>query len=293
MSTPLQIWFSAFRLRTLLLAIASIALGSFLAAAQGGFHWRVALLSLLTAVLLQILSNLANDYGDTEHGADSDERIGPVRVSQQGQVSTRVMRRVILLFVLLCLAAGYLLVRGESWFFYGLGLAAIVAAIAYTAGPKPYGYAGMGDLFVFLFFGLTGVGGTYFLHTHRMSPAILLPAAACGFFCVAVLNINNMRDLTSDRAAGKITIPVRLGVARARIYHWLLLTAGLISAVAYISLNYSSPWQFLFLLVAPFLVWNGISISTQTSAANLDPYLRQMAVATLLFSLVFGAGILM
>lgn len=293
MKATLQIWFSAFRLRTLSLAVASIALGSFLAAAQGAFHWHVALLCLLTAVLLQVLSNLANDYGDTVHGADSVHRIGPVRVTQEGKVSTKVMRRVVTLFVALCLGVGYLLIRGESWVFHGLGVAAILAAIAYTAGPKPYGYAGMGDLFVFLFFGLAGVAGSYFLHTHQMDYSILLPAAACGFFCVAVLNINNMRDIASDRAAGKITIPVRLGAARARVYHWLLLTAGFISALVYILLNYNSPWQFLFLLTAPLFLSNGMAISSRTNAANLDPYLRQMAVTTLLFSLVFGAGILL
>ncbi len=293
MNSRLQIWVSAFRPRTLPLAVASISLGSFLAASGGQFHWHVTVLCLITALFLQVLSNLANDYGDTVHGADSAARVGPTRASQLGQISRQAMRGALLLFVGLCLGAGYLLIAGEGVFFYILGIAAIVAAVAYTAGPKPYGYVGMGDLFVFLFFGLAGVAGTYFLHTHQMNYEVLLPAITCGLFCVAVLNINNMRDAASDVQAGKITIPVRIGLSKARIYHWVLLMTGFLSASVYIFINFTSPWQLLFLIILPLIIKNGISISAQTEAAQLDPHLRQMAVATLLFSLAFGVGIVL
>lgn len=281
------------RLRTLPLATASITLGSFLAAAENSFSLRVALLCFATAILLQILSNLANDYGDTVHGADSSNRVGPKRLTQTGEISIKAMRAALLIFVLLSLIVGYFLVRGEGPAFYLAGLAAIGAAIAYTAGPKPYGYAGYGDIFVFVFFGLVGVFGTYYLHAHRLNWHIIFPAISCGFFCVAVLNINNMRDRHSDKLAGKITLPVRLGEKKARIYHWILLTSGVGAALVYILMNYKSPWQFLFLITLPLFMKNGLGISTQKSAVNLDPYLKQMAITTLLFSFCFGIGILL
>lgn len=281
------------RLRTLPLATASITLGSFLAAAENSFSLRVATLCFATAILLQILSNLANDYGDTVHGADSTERVGPKRLTQTGEISIKAMRAALLIFVLLSLIVGYFLVKGESLAFYLAGLAAIAAAIAYTAGPKPYGYAGYGDIFVFVFFGVVGVFGTYYLHAHRLNLQIVLPAISCGFFCVAVLNINNMRDRHSDKLAGKITIPVRLGEKKSRIYHWILLISGVGSAFAYILLNYKSLWQFLFVITLPLFLKNGLGVSNPKSAVNLDPYLKQMALATLLFSFCFGIGILL
>lgn len=288
----IRIWLSAFRLRTLPLATASIALGSFLAAAQGAFSWRIASLCFLTAVLLQVLSNLANDFGDSVHGADSARRAGPLRATQSGSISAVAMRSAVVVFVGLCLAFGYWLIRGESLIFHAAGLAAIAAAVAYTAGPKPYGYVGLGDIFVFVFFGIVGVMGSYYLHTHDFNFEILLPAASCGSFCVAVLNVNNIRDMESDRLAGKITLPVRLGPGRARIYHWFLLMLGISAAVAYVILNYSHPLQFLFLITLPLILWNGVAVSSRKEACQLDPYLKQMAVTTLLFSFSFGAGIL-
>ncbi len=288
----LKIWLSAFRLRTLPLAAASIALGSFLAAYDSAFQWRVTILCFLTAVLLQILSNLANDYGDSVHGADSGNRVGPERATQSGKISTKSIRFALLVFTSLCLIVGYLLIRGESLFFHLSGLTAIAAAVAYTLGPK-YGYTGLGDIFVFLFFGLIGVFGTYYLHTHQLNFQILLPAAACGLFCAGVLNINNIRDLHSDKLAGKNTIPVRFGQRKARIYHWVLLLSALGFALIFVLLNYKNPWQFLFLITLPLVLKNAVGISLQSNAADLDPHLKQMAITTLLFSFCFGVGILL
>jgi 1,4-dihydroxy-2-naphthoate octaprenyltransferase len=287
-----KIWLQAFRLRTLPLAVASIMLGSFLAAAVGRFQLRVALLCAATALLLQILSNLANDYGDTMHGADSRYRVGPQRVTQSGAVSRAAMRMALLVLTLLCLVVGYILIRGEHFIYHVLGLAAVAAAIAYTAGPKPYGYAGLGDLFVFVFFGLIGVGGTYYLHTHILNWYIVLPAAACGFFCVAVLNINNIRDMHSDRMAGKFTIPVRLGARHAKVYHACLLLAGSGCAVLTVLIDFRSNWQLLFLISLPPLLKNAVNIGRLPPPA-LDPCLKQMAMTTLLFTFSFGLGMVL
>lgn len=286
-------WISAFRLRTLPLATASIAIGSFLAAAENAFQWRVAILCLVTAVLLQILSNLANDYGDTVHGADSAERLGPDRAVQTGVITRGQIKYALLIFVALCLVAGYLLIRNEHLIFHLSGLAAIAAAVAYTLGPRPYGYAGFGDFFVFIFFGVVGVFGSYYLHTHQVNWQILMPAAACGLFCVGVLNINNIRDIDADKLAGKNTIPVRFGETKAKVYHWILLISALGITLIFILANLRSAWQFLFLLTVPFILKNAIGISLQTGAASLDPYLKQMVITTLLFSLCFGLGLLL
>jgi 1,4-dihydroxy-2-naphthoate octaprenyltransferase len=287
----IKIWLCAFRLRTLPLALASIILGGFLAAADGSFSWKVAILSVFTAMLLQVLSNLANDYGDFRHGADGGNRTGPKRATQSGAISPKAMKFAVLVLALLCLVTGFMLIRSETWVYYILGLAAVGAAIAYTAGPKPYGYAGLGDLFVLLFFGFAGVLGSYYLHTHELRWDILLPSASCGLFSVGVLNINNIRDRLSDEAAGKITIPVRLGDARARLYHFVLLNGALLCAVLFVLRRFESYWQLLFLLMLPLVARNAVIVKRKP-APELDPYLKQMALITLLFSITFGLGII-
>ena len=212
-------WLVAFRLRTLPLALSSIILGSMLAYADGIFSWPVAILAVTTTLFLQILSNLANDYGDSVSGVDNEHRVGPSRSVQGGAITASQMRRAVFLFAFLSLASGIGLIivgtRGlqlESTLIYlVLGLGAIAAAIKYTVGKNPYGYQGLGDLFVFIFFGLVGVCGTYYLHTHQLPWDILLPAASVGLLSVAVLNLNNLRDRESDAASGKRTLVVKLG----------------------------------------------------------------------------------
>lgn len=297
-SSQTRAWLNAARPRTLALAVAGIALGLFLAAARSELRWLPAVLALLTALLLQILSNLANDYGDSLHGADSAERRGPLRAVQSGAISAGEMRRAIVLVAVLAMLSGL----GLVWAAFGaraiwlvllfvvLGAAAVWAAIAYTASSNPYGYRGLGDLFVFVFFGLAAVAGTYFLQTLSLPAVILLPATSCGLFAVAVLNVNNIRDIASDRRAGKLSIPVRLGPRRARIYHWFLLLGGLGAAVIYVLLAYRSPWQFLFLLSAPLLIRNGVAVWQAQQSEELDPLLKQMSLTTLLFVLTFGVG---
>lgn len=290
-------WLTAFRLRTLPLALSSISMGAFLAAADGRFSGRVFVWCVLTTVFLQLLSNLANDYGDTVNGADSAARKGPARAVQSGLISLSQMRRAIIIFSTLSLSAGLVLLYvafGTNWraflSFLAVGVAAIFAAIAYTAGRKPYGYQGLGDLSVFLFFGLAGVLGSYYLFAGQFYGQLLLPATSCGLFSVAVLNINNIRDIESDKAAGKQSVPVRLGRRRAEYYHLMLLVAGLLSALLFVYLDYSGWPQLLFLITAPLLIVNGRAVFRHKEADRLDPYLKQMALSTLLFVLLFGIG---
>ena len=292
-------WISAFRPRTLPLALASILTGGFLAAAAGRFNGPVVALAALTTVLLQVLSNLANDYGDSQNGADSIHREGPQRAVQSGAITPAQMKRGMLICGLLAFASGLALlwvalgVAGVGLLlgFLALGLAAIWAAVNYTAGARPYGYAGLGDVSVFLFFGLVGVCGTYFLQAHTLPLAVLLPAAALGCFATAVLNVNNIRDIKSDVLAGKITIPVRLGPLHARRYHWLLLVLGLGCATVYVALTYNhSPWQWLYVLSAPLFLFNAIQVWQRQESMQVDPLLKQMALSTLVFTVLFGVG---
>ncbi len=289
-------WIAAFRPRTLPLALSSIAMSGFLAASAGKFNGLLFTLCCVTTIFLQVLSNLANDYGDTVNGADHAGRTGPQRAVQSGAITPGAMRTAMIVFVLLSLISGLsLLYVAFGWnlqmigFFLVLGLLSIMAAIAYTVGRKPYGYMGLGDISVLIFFGLIGVLGSYYLFTQEFSWALLGPALSCGLFSVAVLNINNIRDIESDRAAGKFSIPVRVGKEVAAKYHWVLLIGGWMGAVVFVATRYTSPVQWIFVLSAPLFFLNGRSVS-QKPSSQLDPYLKQMALSTLIFVLLFGLG---
>ncbi len=290
-------WIHAIRLRTLPLALASICLGSFLAAFDGKFRWLVFLFSGLTTIFLQILSNLANDYGDTQHGADHADRDGPDRAVQTGKITLKSMKIAIYILVALSLASGVALLfvsfREMGLAFFAMlitGFLAVAAAIKYTMGKNPYGYAGLGDLFVVVFFGFVGVMGTYFCHTGNFNAHALLPALSCGLLSTAVLNLNNIRDIASDRQAGKLSIPVRIGRKNAVIYHWALIMIAIAASTAFVAINFRTPLQFLFLITTPLLIFNGIKVSKIHDAKKLDPFLKQMAISTLLFILAFGIG---
>lgn len=299
-SATVKAWISAFRLRTLPLALASIFLGSFIAAAHDAFDGVIFTLCVLTTLFLQILSNLANDYGDSIHGADGDHREGPSRAVQAGLITPEQMKKAMMVFGGLSFITGLTLIysafQSQWWLvliFLALGLGAIYAAIRYTSGKNPYGYKGLGDLFVLLFFGLVGVGGSYFLYTQVWDWAILLPATGCGLLAVGVLNVNNIRDIKSDELSGKRSIPVRIGREKAVCYHWLLLLGALACAGAYTIVNYQGYWQWLFVVTVPLLLVNGRAVQSKTQATALDPYLKQLAMTTLLFVVTFGLGLLL
>ena len=298
MKSTISNWLEAFRLRTLPLALSSIGMGSFLAASYGKFDLIVFILCVTTTIFLQVLSNLANDYGDSRHGADSAERLGPSRSVQAGKISAKSMKKAMILFIVLSFISGIALlyyslgVSQVLYFviFFILGLLSIGAAITYTAGKKPYGYAGLGDISVMIFFGWIGVGGTFYLFTGIYLWDIILPASCCGFFATAVLNINNIRDIDSDKKAGKKSIPVRIGATKARIYHLFLLISGVLTALVYVILHFETPYQFLFVLAFPLIVLNAKAILTKKSPKEIDPFLKQMAITTLLFVISFGIG---
>lgn len=212
-----QAWLESLRPKTLPLAFAAIIVGTALAWWQGYFDPLVAGLALITAGLLQILSNLANDYGDAVKGSDKPDRIGPLRGMQKGVITQAQMKRALIITVALICLSGLALVtvasKTPSDFigFLVLGLLAIIAAITYTVGTRPYGYIGLGDISVLVFFGWLSVMGSGYLQAHTLIPALFLPATACGMLATAVLNINNLRDIDSDRENGKNTLAVRLG----------------------------------------------------------------------------------
>ena len=291
-------WLGALRLRTLPLALACIMLGAFLAAADSVLNWAVVILCVVTAVFLQILSNLANDYGDFVHGADHGEREGPQRAVQSGVITAQEMKGAMGLFAALSAVSGLALVIVAFGLaalpllllFLLLGAASIWAAVNYTAGKNPYGYAGLGDLFVLVFFGWVGVLGTYFLQAHSLQWALLLPATSAGLMAVAVLNVNNIRDIVSDAQAGKRTIPVRLGPVKARVYHWLLLSVAFVLAGLYGVVTFHSVWQFLFVLALPLLLWQGTAVTQTTDPLKLNPLLKQMVFIALIFDFLLGLG---
>jgi 1,4-dihydroxy-2-naphthoate polyprenyltransferase len=284
-------WISAARLRTLPLALASIGMGAFLSAHHQRFSLRIFLLACLTTVLLQILSNFANDLGDTQNGADLANRIGPSRAVQSGKISQKAMKFGIVVMVFASLLAGILLLyfafdgfaSSSFWILLGIGLVCILAAYTYTAGKKPYGYAGLGDLSVFLFFGLVGVLGSTFLYTQAIYQKDIWPAIACGALATGVLNLNNIRDIESDKKAKKNTIPVRLGRKKAEIYHWsLLLIAVICTLISFFVFQFS---KLYFLVAIPLILKNGFELR---KTANPDPLLKKLALISLAFVILFG-----
>lgn len=307
-------WISAARPRTLPLALSSILMGSFLAAGENKFSWTIFFLAVLTTTFLQILSNFANDFGDTVSGVDSPERTVATRAVQTGAITREAMRNAMIVTSILSFISGSALIyeglkdtdTQTILSFFGIGILAIIAAITYTVGKRPYGYAGFGDISVLIFFGWVGVLGTYFLHTHTLNILYILPATTCGLFAVGVLNINNIRDIESDKKTGKISIPVRLGRNNAVIYHWSLLVIGLILSIIFTYLttqtNYLLEHQsstnslfysilnWLFLITIPLLWKIGNGVSKAENSAQTDPFLKVMALTTLLFVITFGIG---
>ena len=295
----LIVWIEAFRLRTLPLALSSAILGSFLAYADGKFVLPVFILTLLTTLFLQILSNLANDFGDSMHGTDNKNRLGPERTVQSGKISKKEMKFLIAVFVVLSLLSGILLIyfglrNSKSWLivlFFLLGVASIAAAIKYTIGKNPYGYSGFGDLFVFIFFGLVGVCGTYFLHTNQFQLVLLLPAASIGLLSAGVLNLNNMRDIENDAASGKKTLVVRMGSEKAKLYHTLLILLSLVLSVIFIIQTWKSVYQLMFLLSVFPLAFHLAQVYINHIPQKLNKQLKILALTTFFFAITFSLGI--
>jgi 1,4-dihydroxy-2-naphthoate polyprenyltransferase len=287
-------WIAAARLRTLPLAFSCIITGAACAINLGEFKWSILLLSLLTTLLLQVLSNFANDYGDALSGKDNSRSD---RMVASGNISAQSMKNGIILTALLSFVSGLALIFaafGFNWqlviVFLIMGVAAIVAAITYTVGKKPYGYSGLGDISVFLFFGIVGVSGSAYLHILEFQTIILLPAFAIGFLSAAVLNFNNMRDIENDKATGKNTLAVKIGLQNAKTYQALLMIGAFIALIFFGLMNDFSTRQYLFLLTVPYFMHLVKRMLKVNKPAEMDPFLKKTALGTFVLSLLFLAG---
>lgn len=293
-------WISALRPRTLFLAFATALCGSGIAYSTGKFSILVCILTLLTATILQLLSNMANDLGDYQHGTDTTgERVGPQRAVQSGAISPRQMKKAIAITIACAVITGLLLIYVAAQFmhlttialFLFLGFASIIAAIKYTAGKNPYGYKALGDIFSFVFFGLVSVVGTYFLHTHELDFQPWLPAVGMGLFTVAVLNVNNMRDMDNDRKSGKMTIAIKLGFKNAKLYHALLTIGGIVCFLLY-NIFYTYYWyQYLYFIVFGLFLKILSDIIKTKENRLLDPYLKYTSLSSFILAVLFSVCI--
>ena len=294
-------WIEAARPRTLPLAIASILLGNFLAYAAGKFSFLTAVLAIITTLLLQILSNFANDLGDSKNGVDNKNRKVALRAVQTGKISPSEMKNAVIITASLSFISGISLLFFALQYakpqtiiaFVGLGLLAILAAIAYTVGKKPYGYMGLGDLSVFLFFGWVGTFGTYYLQTEILNYYILIPASGCGFLSVAVLNLNNLRDIENDRKTGKNSIPVRIGKIYGFYYQKTIMLLGVCTFIIYLMYQ-GKPIQLSqnIIIMAGWypLVQIIKQLNSKMTPAQIDPYLKKTALSTLFLIVIFGVS---
>ncbi|TCV93469.1 1,4-dihydroxy-2-naphthoate polyprenyltransferase [Biostraticola tofi] len=296
--SPARAWMVSLRLRTLPLALASIVTGSAIAGWQGHFRPVVALLALVTAAMLQILSNLANDYGDAVKGSDEKGRIGPMRGMQLGIISREQMKVALIIAITLSLLFGGILIAvackqpADILGFLLLGVLSIIAAITYTVGTRPYGYMGLGDLSVLIFFGWLSVAGSYYLQTNAFHTIVMLPATACGLLAAAVLNINNLRDIDTDRLNGKNTLAVRLGPKRARYYHVALLSGAVACLALFSLLKTHTLAGWLFMLAVPALYMQARYVLHDTTPSGMRPMLEKTVKCTLLINVLFAAGLL-
>ena len=288
-----KIWVYAARLRTLPLSISGIVVGNALCVQDADFSWGLFILMLLTAIAFQILSNLANDYGDGVKGTDNARRVGPKRVLQVGLLSREVLKKGIIWVTIVALTLAIILIttafRSEPWIYFliflGLAILSVWSAISYTVGKKAYGYRGLGDLFVFIFFGLVSVLGAYFMQLKLFSSAAILMGLVLGLLSVAVLNLNNMRDRESDSNVGKRTLAVILGALGAKYYHYALVTsASSILFFFFIKQPLSFYWLPLFGLI-PLIMHLG-NVVLNKDPKSLDPELKKVALTTFFLSIL-------
>ncbi|MBR4561420.1 MAG: 1,4-dihydroxy-2-naphthoate octaprenyltransferase [Bacteroidales bacterium] len=303
-------WIKAARLRTLLLSFSGVLLGGFLsihagpstlreASGTSGSGTWVILFCALTAMLLQMLCNFANDYGDFKKGIDGAHRVGPQRELQSGEITEKEMRKAMAVVAAICLISGALLIfvfAKLTWkelaVFAALGIGAVLASLLYTLGKNPYGYRGLGDLYCFLFFGWAAVAGTYYLATKNLDFSVLLPASAMGFLSNAVLNINNMRDIENDRASGKNSLVVKIGSKRAFVYHCLLIVGSFVCLTVFLILKQAPYYIYAFWLLFPLSLKDLVAIK-RTKPEQLDPFLGRQVKHTFLLVLVFGVLMLL
>lgn len=285
-------WISAFRLRTLFLSLSCIWAGLICSEVVGKTNVLVSIFTFLTALFLQILSNLANDYGDSIHGADHAGRKGPSRAVQSGAISKEQMKRGLIIAAVLSFISGCCLLYFSlpaigltaSLVLLGIGILSILAAIAYTNGKRPYGYAGLGDISVFIFFGWVAVLGAQYLQTSMITEAAIYLSITYGLLSVGVLNLNNMRDIESDESAGKKSIPVRLGLVRAKLYHSLVLIFAILGIWGFFSSIHQNMW---FAILPSILISINIYLASKAKDhASFDPLLKWLSLSTFISTLI-------
>ncbi|WP_374458922.1 1,4-dihydroxy-2-naphthoate octaprenyltransferase [Chryseobacterium taeanense] len=302
-------WIKAARLRTLPLSLSGIIMGAFIAKwrlyGEGGtWDWRIFALALLVTLLYQILSNYANDYGDGVKGTDAKRATeAESRAVASGRITAKQMKNAVIIFSILSFVATVALLyvafipdyMNEFYIFIGLGVASILAAIGYTVGKKPYGYMGLGDVFVFIFFGLVSVCGSYFLFTKSFSWDILLPGTAIGMMSMAVLNLNNMRDIESDKLSGKNSFALRIGFKNAMIYEMILLNLPLIFILMFLGVNgfFQTQNYYVFIVMILMLPLMKIrrKIMTVKNPRELDPFLKQVGIMTFMMAVLTVLGL--
>lgn len=290
-----RIWLDAIRLRTLPLSVSGVIVGTALANFYGKVDTLVFILALLAAIGFQITSNLANDYGDGVKGTDNASRIGPKRALQSGLLSKEELKRGIVISSIvdffLVLAVVYFAFGQEQLnyiaLFVVLGAACVWAAIKYTIGSSAYGYRGMGDLFVFIFFGLVAVTGSMFLNTKMLYPQAFLPACTIGLLSTGVLNLNNLRDFESDARAGKNTLVVRIGFKGGKTYHSLLLFGGFATWLWFVLLNFEHWYHFLPIVVFMPIFIHIRRVHSAKAPVLLDPELKRLALNTFALAIIF------
>ncbi len=288
--SQLEAWILAIRPKTLPAAASPVIIASALAFVDGGFDFWPALAALSGSLLLQIISNVANDLYDFKRGADAGERLGPTRVTQAGLLTPDQVQRGLWVFIGITVIIGIYLVYHAGWPILVLGLAAILSAIAYTGGPFPLAYHGLGDLFVFLFFGLAATAGTYYVQAGTVSALTWWMACSMGLLIVAILVVNNLRDIESDRAAGKRTLAVRFGARGARLeYAFCILGAYIIPLFTWV-FGLASSWGWLVYLSAP-MAWRCTTAIYRDSGHELNQALAGTGRLGLLFAILFSVGI--
>ncbi|PSR09620.1 MAG: 1,4-dihydroxy-2-naphthoate octaprenyltransferase [Candidatus Arcticimaribacter sp.] len=296
MNSKFKIWLQAARLRTLPLSLSGIIVGNGLAYGSDQFSLVILYLSLATTIAFQVLSNFANDYGDGVKGADNESRIGPARVLQQGLLTREELKRGIQFCAAVSLVFAFALIYvafGTSDLLYSLifiilGIASVVAAIKYTVGSNAYGYRALGDLFVFLFFGGVSVLGSYFLQAQEFQIDLILPATALGLLSVGVLNLNNMRDIHTDKEVNKITMAVLLGASLSKAYHAFLLIGAVLTTVFYVKMDIQPAYLFM-IAVLPMMI-HLRRVLGYTDPKEFDPELKRLALCTFLFAILFAIG---
>ncbi|MDB9987805.1 1,4-dihydroxy-2-naphthoate octaprenyltransferase [Flavobacteriaceae bacterium] len=296
MNSKLKIWLQAARLRTLPLSLSGIIVGNGLAYGNDRFSLVILVWSLATTIAFQVLSNFANDYGDGVKGTDNESRIGPARVLQQGLLTRAQLKKGIQICAVVSLVFAFALIYVAfgtsdlqySLIFVLLGIASVVAAIKYTVGTNAYGYKALGDLFVFLFFGGVSVLGSYFLQVHEFQIELILPATSLGLLSVGVLNLNNMRDLHTDKEVNKITMAVLLGASLSKAYHTFLLIGAVLTAVFYVKMDIQPAYLFM-IAVLPMMI-HLRRVLGYTDPQEFDPELKRLALCTFLFAILFAIG---